>query len=148
MIFDKIEHATRYLGVSPHLDRALRWLMQADLAAMENGVCEIDGRDVFVNVMDAETNPDRNRAYEFHRNYYDIQVDITGREDVLFAMECEEITKPYQEDIGFGTGALAATVHLVPGRFVICEPTELHMPGTAAGDELEPVRKAVIKVRA
>lgn len=147
MIFDRIEHAGRYLGISKNLDAALLWLMQTELGALQNGTYSIDGEKVFVNVMDAQTNPSREREYEFHRNYYDIQIDICGSEDVLFGTEYEEVTKPWQEDIGFGICRCAVTAHLMPGRFVICEPEEPHLPGTAPGGIAQKIRKAVIKVR-
>lgn len=147
MIFDKIENAGRYLGISYYLDTALRWLMNTDLMELENGTHPIDGENVFVNVMDAQTDPAREREYEFHRNYYDIQVDICGCEDVLFGTEYEKVTAPWQEDIGFGICRCAVTAHLMPGRFVICEPNEPHLPGTAPDGSAKTIRKAVLKVR-
>ena len=146
MIFDTIQNAGRYFGISPYLDTALTWLMNTDLSALENGSFPIDGERVFVNVMDAQTNPERERDYEFHKYHYDIQLDLFGSEDVLFGTEYEEMTKERQEDVGFGRCRCAAEVHLGAGRFVICEPMEPHLPGVAAGGKQENIRKAVIKV--
>ena len=147
MIFDRIENAGRYLGISANLDRALAFMMDTDLALLENGRHEIDGSEVFVNVMDAVTREGK-EEYEFHEQYYDIQIDLAGEEDILFATEYQEITKPYQKDgdIGMGICKCEALCHLGPGKFVICEPTEPHLPGAAVGGKEQEIRKAVIKV--
>lgn len=148
MIYDKIENAVRYMGISQNLDRALQYLLDTDLSSLEDGKHIIDGENVFVNVMQAATKADK-KEYEFHEKYYDIQVDILGREDILFSTGFEEITKPYKEegDIGFGFCQCEAVCHLAPGRFAICEPGEPHLPGSAAKGLEEQIRKAVIKVR-
>ena len=147
MIFDRIENAGRYMGISENLDRALTYMMNTDLTLLENGRHEIDGDKVFVNVMDAVTRTGKGE-YEFHEQYYDIQIDLSGNEDVLFATEYQEITKPYQKDgdIGMGICNCEALCHLGPGKFVVCEPTEPHLPGAAADGKEQEIRKAVIKV--
>lgn len=145
MIFDKIEHADRYFGISENLDKAFRFMMNTDLSALEDGKHVIDGENVFVNVMQAVTKADKNE-YEFHEEYYDIQIDLTGAEDVWFSTNYQEITKSYQPDIGMGICECEAVCHLTPGRFVVCEPTEPHLPGVSAGGKEEQIRKAVIKV--
>lgn len=148
MVFDKIENAERYLGISRNLDRALHYMAETDLSLLEDGKHVIDEDRIFINVMQAVTNPDKNE-YEFHEKYYDIQIDLSGAEDIWFSTEYQEITKPYQEDadIGMGTCDCEAVCHLSPGRFVICEPKEPHLPGVAVGTEGKQIRKAVIKVR-
>lgn len=148
MIYDRIENAGRYLGISKNLDTALHYIMDTDLSALQDGKHTVDGEDVFVNVMHAETKAER-AEYEFHEKYYDIQIDLEGAEDIRFAAEYEEITKPYSgdNDIGMGHAECEVLCHLRPGRFVICEPTEPHLPGCAVGGAEKPIRKAVVKVR-
>ena len=148
MIYDKLENAQRYMGMSRNLDRALRYMMETDLAELEDGRHEVDGDKVFVNIMHADTKADK-KEYEFHEAYYDIQIDLSGREDILFAQEFQEITKPYggDGDIGMGICVCETVCHLEPGKFAICMPMEPHMPGVAAEGRDERIRKAVIKVR-
>ncbi|MBD5549923.1 MAG: DUF386 domain-containing protein [Lachnospiraceae bacterium] len=147
MIYDKIENAKRYLGISKNLDTALHYIMDTDLSALEDGRHIVDSENVFVNVMQAVTKAG-NCEYEFHEKYYDIQIDLEGAEDIRFATEYQEITKPYNEaaDIGMGLARCEAVCHMEPGRFVICEPTEPHLPGIAVEDVEKPIRKAVVKV--
>ena len=93
MIFDKIEHADRYFGISENLDKAFRFMMNTDLSALEDGKHVIDGENVFVNVMQAVTKADKNE-YEFHEQYYDIQIDLTGAEDVWFPQTIKKLQNP------------------------------------------------------
>lgn len=148
MIFDKIDNAGRYFGISRNLDTALRYIMDTDLAALEDGKHIVDGEDVFVNVMHAFTKADKDE-YEFHEKYYDIQIDLEGAEDIRFSTSYQEITKPYREekDLGMGHARCEAVCHMEPGRFVICEPTEPHLPGAAVDGQERQIRKAVVKVR-
>lgn len=148
MIYDTIENAGRYLGISKNLDTALYYIMDTDLSALEDGKHTIDAENVFINVMQAVTKAG-NCEYEFHEKYYDIQIDLEGAEDIRFATKYQEITKPYREeaDIGMGLAKCEAVCHMEPGRFVICEPTEPHLPGGAVDGVEKPIRKAVVKVR-
>ena len=148
MIFDKIENWERYLGISGNLDKAFKYMAETDLSLLEDGRHEIDGDNVFINVMQADTHPDK-KEYEVHEKYYDIQIDLAGCEDIWFSTAYEEITRPYKEDgdIGMGICKGETVCHLSPGRFVVCEPKEPHLPGVAPGAEGEHIRKAVIKVR-
>ena len=147
MIYGRIENAECYLGISKNLDTALRYMMNTDLVALEDGKHVIDGENVFVNIMQAVTQADK-WEYEYHEDYYDIQIDLIGREDILFSTLCEEVTKPYQKegDIGMGRCECEAICHLGQGRFAICEPGEMHLPCAAADGRSEQIRKAVIKV--
>lgn len=147
MIFDRVENAKRYLGISENLDRAFKYMMETDLSALEDRRHEIDGENVFVNVMHAATKADMGE-YEFHEKYYDIQIDLEGNEDILFGTKYQEITKPYQEDndAGMGICQCEALCHLGAGKFAVCEPLEPHLPGRAADGREQEIRKAVIKV--
>lgn len=147
MLYGQIKNAECYLGISKNLDTALRYMMDTDLSALEDGRHVIDGENVFVNVMQAATQADR-CEYEYHEEYYDIQIDLIGAEDILFSTQYEEITCPYEKskDIGMGHCKCEVVCHLEPGKFVVCEPGEPHLPGVAADRKEIQIRKAVIKV--
>lgn len=147
MIYGQIKNAESYFGINENLDTALRYMMDTDLSLLEDGKHAIDGENVFVNVMQAVTHTDK-CEYEFHEEYYDIQIDLMGREDILFSTQYQKITKPYRKDadIGMGHCECEALCHLEQGKFVICEPGEPHLPGRAPEGREEQIRKAVIKV--
>ena len=80
MICDTLEHLARYKGLHPNLDTAIDYLLTHDLSALPNGRTEVDGDEVFINVMDAALHPDAGYHPEYHKLYADLQIDITGGE--------------------------------------------------------------------
>ena len=59
MIFDKIANAGLYKGMHPNMDKAIDFMMTADLHALPLGRTVIDGDRVFINKMEATTAPAR-----------------------------------------------------------------------------------------
>ena len=130
MICDALEHLNRYRGLHRNLDTAIDYLtayhVAHDLYDLPLGRTEVDGENVFINVMEADLSPDSTRL-EYHKKYADLQIDLTG-------------------DIGFRTSPDAVSGTLGEGRFVLFFPGELHKPGVARPG-CDHVRKVVIKIR-
>ena len=80
MIVDSFDYIACYKGLHPNLDKAIDWLNSHTLDALENGKTIIDGENVFVNVMDADLRDADGAAFEYHRRYADLQIDLTGSE--------------------------------------------------------------------
>ena len=90
MICDTLEHLARYKGLHPNLDTAIDYLLTHDLSALPNGRTEVDGDEVFINVMDAALHPDAGYHPEYHKLYADLQIDITGGEGARSDRTCQE----------------------------------------------------------
>ena len=146
MICDTLEHLARYNGLHPNLDTAIDYLLTHDLSALPNGRTEVDGDEVFINVMDAALHPDAGYHPEYHKLYADLQIDITGGEGWGYATAPGEEVWTFTGDIGFQNSPDAVTGSLGEGRFVLFFPGELHKPGVAR-PECTKVRKAVVKIR-
>ena len=146
MICDTLEHLARYKGLHPNLDTAIDYLLTHDLSALPNGRTEVDGDEVFINVMDAALHPDAGYHPEYHKLYADLQIDITGGEGWGYATAPGEEVGTFTGDIGFQNSPDAVTGSLGEGRFVLFFPGELHKPGVAR-PECAKVRKAVVKIR-
>ena len=146
MICDTLEHLARYNGLHPNLDTAIDYLLTHDLSALPNGRTEVDGDEVFINVMDAALPPDAGYHPEYHKLYADLQIDITGGEGWGYATAPGEEVGTFTGDIGFQNSPDAVTGSLGEGRFVLFFPGELHKPGVAR-PECTKVRKAVVKIR-
>ena len=129
MICDTLEHLTRYNGLHPNLDTAIDYLLTHDLSALPNGRTEVDGDEVFINVMDAA-----------------LHLDITGGEGWGYTNEPGEEVGEYTVDCGFQDSASVVSGALGEGRFVLFFPTELHKPGLVQ-DGCANVRKAVVKIK-
>jgi YhcH/YjgK/YiaL family protein len=146
MIVDSFDYIACYKGLHPNLDKAIDWLNSHTLDALENGKTIIDGENVFVNVMDADLRDADGAAFEYHRRYADLQIDITGGEGWGYTNEPGEEVGEYTVDCGFQDSASVVSGALGEGRFVLFFPTELHKPGLVQ-DGCANVRKAVVKIK-
>ena len=146
MICDTLQHLDRYRGLHPNLDTAIRWLATHDLAALPNGRHTVDGEKVFINVMDADLRDAEGAAFEYHRRYADLQIDLTGGEHWGWTPAGRE-DAPFDPaaDVGFVSGPEQASGVLGEGRFVLFFPGEPHKPSCRAGD-CTRLHKAVVKI--
>ncbi len=145
MICDTLAHLARYKGLHPNLDTAIDYLLAHSLADLPLGRTEVDGEKVFINVMDADLQPQEGSHLEYHKKYADLQVDLTGGERWGFASAPGTEVKPFAGDIGFVDTADAVTGTLGEERFALFFPLELHRPSIARPD-CARLRKAVVKI--
>ena len=149
MICDALEHLDRYCGLHRNLDTAIDYLtayhVAHDLSDLPLGRTEVDGENVFINVMEADLSPDSTRL-EYHKKYADLQIDLTGGEGWGYETAPGTEVEPYQPDIGKKDSEDAVFGALGEGRFVLFFPGELHKPGVARPG-CAHVRKVVIKIR-
>ncbi len=150
MICDTLEHLNRYRGFHENLDTAIDYLtaycVGHTLADLPLGRTEVDGENVFINVMEADLKPGEGANPEYHRRYADLQIDITGGEGWGYTNEPGEEVGKYAVDCGFQDSASVVSGALGEGRFVLFFPTELHKPGLVQ-DGCANVRKAVVKIK-
>jgi biofilm protein TabA len=149
MIYDTKENLQNYKGISKNLDLALDYLTQTDLSGAEAGKYEIDGSHVFALVQTPETRPQEQCRWEAHKKYIDIQYLIDGEEAIGFQKtEAMTVSEPYdaEKDIVFfhenGKGFFP---RLAPGSFVICFPTDAHMP-LLCTQEPQHIKKVIVKI--
>ena len=146
MLVDSFDYIACYKGLHPNLDTAIDWLNSHTLDALENGRTIIDGENVFVNVMDADLRDAEGAAFEYHRRYADLQIDLSGSEHWGGASEGRpEGEFSAESDAGFASGPEHAGGELGEGRFVIFFPGELHKPSCKTPG-CDHVRKAVVKI--
>lgn len=101
MIFDEKQNLDFYrnLGIEGRYAKAVDFLKNTDLAALEPGKYEIDGKDVYANVTAYTTIPWEEAKYEAHEHYTDIQYVIEGSEVMTYAPAHEMTVKtPYNPD--------------------------------------------------
>lgn len=145
MILDRLGNAKRYEQLHPAFGRAFMFL--ASLTdKTEPGRYEIDGDNLYVNVMDAECRDRSSAKLEAHKKYIDIQYVVLGSETMGWrdVKTCKSVVEPHNES---GDYALFSdtpdTFFDVPsGVFVIYFPDDAHAPQIGEGS----VRKAVAKV--
>ena len=80
MICDTLDQLHLYKGFHKNLDTAIEFLAAHPLDTLPLGRTEVDGDEVFINVMDADLKPHTGSRAEYHRLYADLQIDLTGGE--------------------------------------------------------------------
>ncbi len=151
MIFDQAKNLDYYrnLGIEGRYAKAVEWLKSNDLAALENGKYEIDGKNVYANVMSYTTIPWEDAKFEAHENYTDIQYIISGSETMTYApVDALAVKVPYnpEKDVVFYDNSNPGLKVVVnAGEFMIFAPQDGHKPKAAAGEPCE-VKKVVVKI--
>jgi YhcH/YjgK/YiaL family protein len=147
----KIEELLPYLPL--RLSRALAYLRDADFDSLPDGRHEIEGRDIYLNIMSYSTGKKEEQTAEAHYKYIDIQYIIKGSEIICYApLDLKRQTikeKSIKEDYVFFSEVPEAKEYLqTAGSIVIFFPWDVHRTKCRVGDKPAKVRKAVIKVRA
>lgn len=151
MIFDNAKNLDYYrnLGIGDRYAKAIDWLKSQDLAALENGKYEIDGKMVYANVMSYTTIPWEEAKYEAHEDYTDIQYMIKGRETLTYApIDALNPTGPYNPDkdvILYDNSNPGLKVVASDDEFLIFNPWDGHKPKAMADTPCE-VKKVVVKI--
>ena len=121
MIFSSIHTKDDFKNYPAAVQRAIEYLKNNDFTKMETGVYEIEGKLMYAQVFDAETEPLEARKPEYHEKYLDVQFLVTGREKLGFTPDTGnyEVAERYDErDLIFvkdveNEGFITST--LVPG---------------------------------
>ena len=147
MIYDKLNNLGLYKGMNPNLDTAIDFITTHDLNELPLGKTVIDGTNVYINVMDAKASPVEERAYEIHKNYMDIQIDLVGVERIdtgdCTKMEVDDYNE--EKDVAKATAVDLAQCLIGPENFIICMAGEPHKPNIAVSEDTV-LKKAVCKV--
>ncbi len=150
MIIDTLENWQHY-HYGAGWGHAFEFL-QSLTANSEERRYDIQGDEIYAQVMSYETRAPQTAVLETHRKYVDIQAVLNGGERIeCFAREGLEIDQPYNEakDAEFyrRISPGPTRVDLFPGSFITFFPHDAHMPGLIIGEESEMVKKVVIKIR-
>ena len=146
MIYDRMNELHRYKGIHANIDTAIAYIMDHDLQHLSIGRHEIDGENVFVNVVETETKAYEEGTYEFHKRYIDLHIDLTGEEQVWVSLEEPEPIGIYDEvtDGGLCTTKKAISVTL-GSDFVMCFPMEPHLPLIII-EQKQEIKKCIFKI--
>lgn len=147
MIYTEIGNIGRYCGMGEYLDKAFGYLTTHSLKEMEAGHYEIDGKRLYLNVLEYETIAEEEAFFEAHGKYADIQMAVEG-EELVGVSELERVkVKAYDEeaDLYEVEGPVENYIRLVPGKALVVLPGDAHKLKIAKGQPSK-VKKAVMKV--
>lgn len=150
MIFGNI-HNLGDISIYPNVLReALNYILKTDLEKISVGTYEIKGRDMYVQILDLETDIETLKLPEVHKNYLDIHFLSKGSERIGFSIDCDKnmISEDYnsERDILFYKNCDSESfINMKPGNFAIFFPNDVHRPG-CIGKKKEIIRKVVVKI--
>lgn len=148
MILDALKNSARYYSVSPRLKQAFDLIAQTDWTTIGAGIHELDGKDIYVNVMDRELKLKADAKLEVHDEYIDIQILISGASESFGWSERKDLKLPQGDfdagkDIQFFDDVPQTYYTMRPGQFTMLFPEDAHAPMVGQG----AVRKIIVKVR-
>lgn len=132
------------------IEKALDFLRTTDFSNLSPGVIEIDGNNVFAQILDLTTQErDKNRP-EVHRRYLDIQFLAWGEEKIGFEIDCgdNQVDESFleQRDIIFYKEIKNESfINMIPGSYAIFFPLDIHRPACIK-ENASSIRKVVVKV--
>lgn len=151
MIFGDINNLNDMEKVLPGtIMKTINYLRDNDFINMKSGVYEIDGKDIYAQVIDATTKEKNDAKPEVHKKYIDVQFSVEGKEKIGFARDTgnnkisEDLIK--EKDIKFYEN-MENEVDLImkPGNFAVLFPNDVHRPACAVGEPAN-IRKVIVKV--
>ena len=129
---------------------ALEWIAGHDIAGMEPGTYELQGRDIYVNIQDITTKPMEECFPERHIDYLDLQYVVSGVERMGYAPYTGKETVQWdmrdKDIIIYKDLENENFVDVAPGSYCIFFSDSIHRPGCSIGQPGN-VRKAAAKVR-
>lgn len=148
MIFGNIENQKEYAFLEDKIKKCFTYYKENDLMSLDPGRHDIDGDELFVNIVEYETTKPENRFWEAHKNYLDLHLLLDGKEQIdlnfLKNMTLGEYIKV--EDYQKIEGDKNSSVILNQGDFLICYPNDGHMTAIAV-DKPTKIKKAIFKIK-
>lgn len=149
MVVDSFSNLAFYASLNPRFEKVINFFESNDVASFEAGKYEVDGDDIFINVIERGLKKPEDAALEVHDVYIDIQVLFSGDVESYGFKKRAACTQPRSEmdtekDILFFDDKADTYVSILPGDMMIFFPEDVHAPLVGEGN----VKKAIIKVKA
>lgn len=132
------------------IQRALTYLQQTDFSVLPEGRYDIDGDNMYVQVLDLQTKDPTENLPEVHRHYLDVQYLYRGVEKIGVAVDLgnNPIATEYnpQRDILLYQSMENETfLTMRAGNFAVFFPSDVHRPACIDG-QVSMIRKVVVKI--
>ena len=132
------------------IEKALNFLRTTDFSTLDTGVVEIEGRDIYAQILDLTTRHKTENPPEVHRRYLDIQFLAWGEEIIGVAADCGNnvISQSLLEErdiIFYHDMENESEMIMTPGSYAIFFPQDVHRPA-CIHNNVSQIRKIVVKV--
>lgn len=142
--------AAQSVPFARRIEKALDFLRATDFNALEPGVVEIDGKNIYAQIIDLTTREAVENRPEVHRRYIDIQFLAWGEEKIGIAIDTgnnkvSESLLEQRDIIFYHDSEHESFIEMIPGSYAIFFPQDVHQPGCILQTASE-IRKIVVKV--
>lgn len=146
MIFGNVSQLTDFSFLEERVLACFKYAQMHDLKALEPGTYEIDGDQLFVNIVEYTTRAAEECSWEAHRKYLDIHFMLNGEEQIDLCFIENMRQKEFEPDKDFlpMEGEPSAHVVLKQGDFLVCYPHDGHRPSIQT-DVPRKIKKAIFK---
>lgn len=148
MVFGNIHNLNEFSFLEKEVLECFSYANENDLLSYEKGSHEIDGENLFVNIVEYETTDADKRFWEAHRKYLDLHLMLKGIEqiDINFIDNMEQKEFVDKDDFLPLDGEPNSNVILTKGDFLLCYPNDAHRTAVAV-DKPNIIKKAIFKIR-
>lgn len=150
MIFSKLGTQNPCTACPKAIRDVLYFFETTDTLSLAPGRYELQGDDIYVNVMDMTTHPFEGSHPEVHQNYIDLMYWPEGGERIGMApyLGTEEIfeDRPENDIILLKSVANESILLATAGCFAVFFPWDAHRPGLILKDTPATSRKCVAKI--
>ncbi|WP_297207138.1 YhcH/YjgK/YiaL family protein [uncultured Pluralibacter sp.] len=132
------------------IERALAFLRTTDFQTLQPGVVEIEGKNIFAQIIDLTTGDIKVNRPEVHRRYLDIQFLAYGEEKIGIAIDTgnnivSESLLAQRDIIFYHDSENESFIEMIPGSYAIFFPQDVHRPACCKSVPVS-IRKVVVKV--
>ena len=149
MIFDHLNHVKRYS--IPQINKILNFISKNNCLTLPNEQIDIDGKNLFVRVMEYVPKPAFKNKFETHQIHMDLQYIVSGVELMRVAPREALISLgDYDEkkDCQFFKAHEAVSDFIVKANeFAVFYPGEAHCPSCLFKNSTILIKKLVFKIK-
>lgn len=148
MIFGNIKDVEEYGFLEENVLKCLEYAKNNELVDFEKGSHEIEGDNLFVNIVEYKTTIPEERFWEAHRQYLDLHLMLRGPEqiDVNFIDNMEQKEFVEKDDFLPLEGETNSHVVLTEGDFLLCYPKDAHRTAVQVKESVM-IKKAIFKIK-
>jgi biofilm protein TabA len=132
MVLDKMSNFKNYISLNPRFPSVLEYLEKTDFNNIAPGDYNIDGRDIYLRVLDPKPSSEKTYKLEAHRQYIDIQYSFKNEFDIGWKTlsDCKNVESEYNEvkDFLLFSDEYDSKYTLSEGLFTILFPEDVHGP--------------------
>ena len=148
MVFGNIRDLKDYGYLEAEVLKCFEYAKNHDLLSYEKGSHEIEGDNLFVNIVEYETTTPENRFWVAHKKYLDLHFMLKGPEqiDVNFIDNMEQKEFVDKDDFLPLEGEANSHVVLTEGDFLLCYPKDAHRTAVQVNTPAV-IKKAIFKIK-